>query len=85
MTLIVALAVCFAMLPACEEFQQNTSHFSHGTYRCYYEPMNSGGRYFEGVDLLREKAIDKAYDACMADKQFGSNKFRCEFVDCRYH
>lgn len=77
---LLALA-CLVGLSACDTFTPSTSHFGHGTYRCYYY-QNHLDKFFKGVSTQKSEAMEKAESACVAVEGYHRHEKACSFADC---
>ncbi|HLD84614.1 MAG TPA: hypothetical protein VI844_02445 [Coxiellaceae bacterium] len=79
-TTLLAL-LCLVGLSACHEFKASTSHFGHGTYRCYYYHHRLN-EFFKGVSTQKMEAMEKAETACVAVDGYHYHEKPCSFADC---
>ena len=72
---IVSALVCTGFLigiSGCQGYRPTTSHFGHGTYRCYYQNVQSN-KMVEGRADTESQATLIARKSCLGE---------CKFVDC---
>lgn len=68
-------------LVGCAELSEKTSHYGHGSYRCYFHNSRTGHIY-RGVAAEEKEAARLARFNCRVASSDHIDKMACVFSDC---